>query len=381
MDFINTIKIWWSSLEMVTNSYLIQVGIGVLVGLTALLFIFLILAPFVTAFSGKKEWLIDDPNKEHKLALFANPEPGETNVKMRNGRVMGFIRGGETPEYGVFLYPWTWDQFYCYQFGLYLIGIPGLQTLYSYWLPRLISHEEIEAGVKHEVFEQKKDKSNHVRTRMFTFYFVVSGAEIETVPVRVEGSLQARITPGGEYKALFNTQEWNVLLTQAVNSVIPGILKSTVTLSDIIGSIPQNLWGTPASTLDVNKDVSNTIFEALLAYTVKIGTERYTLKQIASIEPMSVDVTNFIPEISDEELRQLRSPIIGRQQGRARDLEGQGVAAAQKASVEVIQEAGPTGLAVLEADAFVRASEAGKVDALLAGLVNKFMPTKPKGKE
>jgi len=381
-SIVEKITTWWSSLEMVTSSYLIQIGAGMLIGLTTFLFAFFILAPFFTAFSGKKQWLIDDPNKPHKLALFANPKPGETNVKMRSGRVMGCIRGGEKPQYGFFMNPWTWYQLYCYQlFGLYLIGIPGIQTLYNYELPRLITGTKIniETGKKRDVFDPWTDRSNHVRTKAFTFYFVVSGAEVETVPVRVEGSLQVRITPNQERKALFETDHWNVMLTQAVNSVTPHVVKSEMSLVDIIGSVTQGLWDAP--TRGTGKDVAKEIFQAILSYTVEVDGIPHTLKEIVSVEVLSTDITNFILEVSDDEERELRAGVIGRQKGRGRDLDGQGVAAAQKASINVIKEAGPTGLAVLDADAFVRASAEGKVDALLAGVVKKFMPPQTKGKD
>jgi len=231
------------------------------------------------------------------------------------------------------------------------------------------------------MFTPETDRSNHVRTKPFTFYFVVSGAEIETVPTTVEGSAQVRITPGAEGKALFETDQWNVLLTQTINSVIQGILKSAVTLSDIIGSVPRELWADADKGTDANRNVADAIFGALDKYTIKIGKDWYSLKDVASIEILSIDITNFILEISDEEQRELRSSITGRQKGRGRDLNGQGVANAQKASIDVIKEAGDTGLAVLTADSFVRASEAGSVDALMAGFVKKLMPVTTKGKD
>ena len=381
MDFINIITTWWSSLQTPTASNIGAFGIGILIGLIALLFVFLILAPILTALSDKKQWLIDDPNNPHKVALFANPIPGVTHVKMRNGRVIGYIRGGEKPQYGFILNPWSWYQWYCYQFGLYLIGIPLLQTLYNYELPRLITHPVIENGKKRDVFDPFTDRSNHVRTKMFTFRFVVSGAEVETVPVRVEGSVQARITPRGEYKALFETDQWNVLLTQAVNSVIPGLVKSGVSLNDIIGSVTKGLWDAPVGGTDTNKNVSEAIFRAILAYKVEIDGKPQTLKEIASIEVLSTDITNFILEISDEEEREIRAGVVGRQKGRGIDLAGQGNAAAQKASLDVIKDAGDAGLEVARNRAFVQAAEAGTVDAILAGLMKKLMPQPTNKKE
>lgn len=373
------------------NLIAFQALIGFLVAVFSIFLLFIMTAPAIPSVRDRLLYDVEKmQNREKQYALYVSIEPWQTMVRVRNGKFVSFIRGWENPGFQLWS-PWSWYKCYCWLFGLRVIGIPGLQGLLDYGIKRFRIHHKVadkknksSGNVQtHEIsYESVEDRSNHVRTRPFTFPVIVSGAEIEKVPTSILGSIQARVIPYKEYNTFFNSDSWDTLLFEAVGSVIPGVVRSQLVLADVIGDVAKDLWGEESSPgKDINDEVGKLILKALKSYKFKIDGvdaegKKYrtrTLAQLISIEIISVNITNFVLEVTEEEERQIRADILGRQEGRGRDLQGQGEGAAQKSIVDATKGA-ENGETVIAAQAFENAAtKGGKIDTLLLAGAKKLL--------
>ncbi len=346
--------------------------IEIIIGLIFAITIFVIISPLFANI------LKNNPQHPEKLALYTEVSPGQYKAKMRQGKFIKII-DDDGPEFK----PWSlWYLFdsYLWFFGLRAIGIPYFQSLYTYKLPRFKAHEEIQDGREVTVFESYTDRSDHVRTLPFTFPFIVSGAEIQTVPFTIKGSIQVRVMRDHDkaYAALFNTDSWGIFLNQALISVIRGTVQKTLTIDKVIGGVMKDIWSSEQDTDDSYKLVREIILEKLKEYEFDLDGKLQKMSEIVSLDVISIEITNFEPELSPEEAREIRAAIRGRQLGRGRDLEGQGEAGFQKKVLKVASKKGEHGHTSMLAEAMVRAAT-GKngslIDALAAAfLKNQMLP-------
>ncbi len=89
-----------------------------------------------------------------------------------------------------------------------------------------------------------------------------------------------------------------------------------------------------------------------------------------------VDIIDFEPELDGELREALLSAVIERQKARGREIAGAGEAAYQKKVLEVINSFPDMAKANVWAEAFVKASANGGVDALLSAFLAKLLPGK-----
>lgn len=330
-----------------------------------------------------KESFTNDPEYPHLLALFTKVESEHAKIKMRGGKVVGILRGDDgvptKPENASFLEYWWWRyEVYVHEnFGLYVIGIPPYQEIYTYSLPR---YRVVEVDGKKDFRVVEKDKpgytSDHLRNGWSTWYFQFSGAEVDTIPVTVKGSVQMRVRTGMEKKAVFGSDSWNVLLDQALNSVIRGVMRSQVKLAEIIGEASTELFTDTGAPSDVYEKVRELFQTGIAEYTVESKDDEgrtvfSDLGTLAGLEIGRVDVIDFEPDLGKDELNKLMAPLFSRQAGRARDLEGQAEAAYQRRVLAVLQEHPALARENVWAEAFVKATKNGTVDALLAAFLKQ----------
>lgn len=365
------------------NSYVEEILFGIVLGVFQFFWMVAILAPWIPNISKRLTFDIKNPNKAY---VYTHIEPWQTKARVRFGRFVSFIRGWENPKF-YWYSPWSWYKCYCWLFGLRVVtAIPRLQQLYVYKLKKRVKlHPRTvkENGRSIQVIEPEfieQDLTDHVRVKAFTFPFFVSGAEINRIPTTIVGSAQAYILPYDEYRAFFNSDAWDVLFTEAIESVIPSVVRGSTGLDDVIGKVQKNLWEESSSSSDkseVGDRVAKEIHKRLSAYTYDVWEQdgngnpvlvKKTLAQLVSVHTMSINITNFILDISPEEEIQLRSDIYGRQKGRGLDLEGQGQAAQQQHILTVAGQAGDVGMKSLEVEAFRQAAKDNNaVGALLTG--------------
>lgn len=346
----------------------LMVSLGIVLGIAALLLV----APLF------QETLSNDPQYPRKFALFTKAIPHRAKIKMRGSRPVGIIRGAEgVPKRKDTNILWWFYQRYVYSIiGLYVIGVPYFQTIASYDLPRYrIFEEDGEKTFRVVPDDDLGFRTDHVRNEITTWYFMFKGAEIETVAMTVKGSAQIRIRAGREKDAIFKTDAWNVLLDQALNSVIRGVVRAEVTLDQVIGNIAKDIWvKSSEADKDVYDKVQSTIFKKLQEYKIEEGEGAgQNLVDYIGLEIARIDIIDFVPEVTKEQLEKLMAPALNRQMARGRSLAGQGEAEYQAKVLGAAKDAGDLGKENIWAQAFTKAAEGGGVDALLAAILKKVV--------
>jgi len=384
--------------------------IGALLGTTILVGALPYLAPIFL-----QEPLKNDPDWERKPAVFVEVQKGRSKLIIRGGKssALTVIRGNDDkpyilpddPEWLKSYKQYVWDKA-----GLHVIN-PFLDRVYSYGLTRY----EVENGqgkdAGRKIFDPVVDRSDHVRTDPVTWYMNFAGVETETVAITVKASAQIRIVPGMEEQALFGTDAWHVLLDQATNRIARGVCRSSATIDKIIGRVGSDISKTKrSSSRDYNK-INQAILDGVRNYTIEKsvtnvdgkvvlnadGTEQKEVLKLIDfgIDVMSFDIIDFEPELTPEELKDLRSAAIAMQTARAAVLKAQGDAEAARlkgvADAEVRRLIGAADAeakqkiaealalnpemadAQLTADALVAMTKDGKLDAALAAVIKKLM--------
>lgn len=334
----------------------------------------LAIAPFL------KGMLLNNPDDPKKLALFTAPEPGRSSIIMRGKRIEHIIHGKESGETlnedeqfkNRFLR--AYDA-YVFGFGLRLIGIPGVHTVLSNDLPR---YRKVEEGGKLTYVAVKTTdpgrRTDHFRTQITPWFNEFTSVDIEGIPFCVKCATNFRIDKSKVADVAFGTESWNTLLDQSLNSTVRGVIRKRVSLDDAIGAVSQDVWqehqGNSTLSEVGTESVQGQIRQHLLDYTLKGGS---TLESLGIIIE-GFEILDFAPqELTEAELVKLRSPALERRVAQARELAGK---AERKYQEEVLAGlASQPNLAEVNvnAEAFVKASKSGQVDALLAGLLKKIL--------
>ncbi len=116
--------------------------------------------------------------------------------------------------------------------------------------------------------------------------------------------------------------------------------------------------------------LSLSVKAALDDYNFTYEGKVYYLKDLGIII-LKVDFTDFKDELSDDQRAQLLAGVFGREQGRGISLRGQGVAEGQQKQLAAVEGAGKLAPEVIKADALVRASGAGILNAAVAAFIQK----------
>ncbi len=353
--------------------------LGALIGII----LCLLLAPLY------KEQLKHDPNEDNAVRTLIEVEPGRHSVIMQGGRPRHIIEGGmigkksisgdeevtgDVPEASEsWFLSWYWWQWYMYKTTGYHAYFPFFTKPYTYELPRYALQDDAESGERKYVF--KRDRSNHVRVETTTWYFEYRGVEVQKVPFTVRGSVQFRIVPGCVKMALFGVDSWNILLDQALNGAIRNFLRGKVTLDDILGVTPAELWAKKETPdIDFNA-IAHGIRNQLDAYQIDIkGTDDSTPRNLLQlgINIQRVEIVDFSDELPKEERARFFAAVIGREEGRAIHLRGQGTAKAEAELLAAHKDGGEVSETIIKSRALVDAAKGSDIlAALAAGFARK----------
>ena len=337
--------------------------------------VFFVIAPIIDLLTGK---LTNSTINPRNGAFYTEVVPNRTKFVMRGGKVVSLIRGGgesvdadtdiklsDSPT----LLWWVYESYIHGILGKHPI-IPYVHYIWTYSLPRYdVFEEDGKTIFKAIPNTDPRYYSDHVRTQLTTWYFEFKGAEISTIPMTVKGSVQIRITEGKEGAALFRTDSWNTLLDQAQKSVVRGVVRAEVTLDQVIGKIAQDIWAEDDDTSAVYSEVQTKILTQLKRY--KVGSNK-TLRSEVGLEIVRVDIIDFEPELNDPEKVKLYAHTLKRQEARGRHATGQGEASYQQAVIDVAKNADKEAQATLVAQALLKASEGGQLDALASAFLEKL---------
>jgi len=355
-------------------SFVLYLGTAI-AGIIVAIVLFLLISPLL------KEQLLHDPNDPKKLGMFVQVGTGRAVAIDWGGNYADHIDGDDkgpkesTALFGLWMlykqYVWRQLQLHVY--------VPFFTEPKTYDLPR---YDVIEKDGKRVYEVVGKDnpryRSNHVRTAPFTWSFEFAGTDIQTVPYTIKGSAQVVIDKTKVKEVLYLTESWNVLLDQALNSVTRSVVRAKVTIDMVIGAVEKNLWTDDApsekNTDGVTSLVAELVYQGLMKYRFddQIGGE-FAGKKLADlgIKILKIDITDFEDELTEVERLDLRSSVLGRQKGRARDLQGQGIAKEQEHMAAVLQSLDPDlRESILKNRAFVDAvNKGGSAETLIAALV------------
>jgi regulator of protease activity HflC (stomatin/prohibitin superfamily) len=341
---------------------------GVLIGSVGLA------APFFL-----KEQLKNDPDKPEKLALFTEIEQGRSKLIMRGGRVDDILHGEmDSPSYSGIGF-WDWYKDLCWRVTGYHVVVPFFQKVYTYNLPRYRVRDEKGRKVFLPVSEgQEGYRSDHFRTQPTTWNFDFAGVDVERISFDVTGSVQYFIDKEKIRVAAFQADAWNILLDQALNSVIRGYVRGLL-VDDILGRTSKDIWD---DTRDTTKKASGAMQDDLLqqlkAYVLKLPGGDLTLADLG-IVVLKVDLNDFgFSEGSDPQtIKRLQEAVVKKQEARGRSLEGQGEAERISKVNKALAENPDLAALQLETDALVRASKEGSIlDALLTALTKNQLKGK-----
>ena len=309
-----------------------------------------------------------------KVSLFIQVDKGRASVIEMGGRPIRVIQGGEIPSFTLaFVGLWWTYQLIVYKtIGLYVF-IPFFTNPKIYPLPRYKAEE----GEGHKVYRAIKDTdpnywSDHVRTAITTWILHFKGVDVQKVSFTVDGSIQYHIDRDKVEESLYLTDAWNVLLDQVSNTLIRGILRKEMTLDELLGSLPQELWQSQEvpETDTLGEKLSQAVKKALDDYNFTYEGKVYYLRDLGIII-LKVDFTDFKDELTDDQRAQLLAGVFGREEGRGISLRGQGVAEGQQKQLAAVEGAGKLAPEVIKADALVRASGAGILNAAVAAFIQK----------
>ncbi len=327
-----------------------------------------------------KDVLLHNPDYPGRIGMYVKVGTSR-NVSIDFGNTFYYSIDGDDyerrPVPAHFL-PWYLYKQYIMLTTRYHVYLPFLTEPKSYDLtPRRRLASDDGGKVVYELIREgdKGFRSNHVRTAPTTWLFRYGGAEIEKLPFAIQGSLQISINKNKVRDALYLTESWNVLLNQALNSVIVAVVRTEINIDMVLGKISQNLWDEPPKKSNLYGFVAKLIYEALMDYhfSDKAGDEHAgkTLADLA-ITIYRVDITDIDDELSPQERTGLRASTLGREQGRARHLNDQGIALGQESMLEVLKDNTDLAKDLLKSRAYVDALEkANTLEALFASLIQK----------
>lgn len=339
----------------------VQIIIAAIVGILLAPLFLLLVSPLY------KEKLKHDPNN-NRVGLFIEVQQGRSAVIMKGGKPLYVVEGGKyAPERkeAKFLL-WYWYQSYIYYITGLHAYVPFFTAPHVYGVPRWTLNRHGVQGYKLIGEGDEGYWSNHVRTEPTTWHFVFTGVDIQKVSFTIKGSAVIRIAPGMEIDALFNIDSWSELLNQALESSIRNYMRANVSLDTILGSVSKELWAESEKSTHMD-NIAHEIKKLLREYKVSNRglkssetTEDGEVKRIFDrqssrtliefgIDIQRVDLRDFECE-SEAERAKFTAAATGREEGRRRSLEGQGIAEAEEkllgvhdgseASLEIIRQRG-----------------------------------------
>jgi hypothetical protein len=229
--------------------------------------------------------------------------------------------------------------------------------------------------------------TNHVRTALTTWYFEFKGLDIEGVPFMVTGSIQYSIDRLKVRDALYKTDAWNVLLDQSAISVIRSTVRHDATIDKVVGTVGVEIWKAKRkSRADLFNVLAQLVFMNLKEFTFDIKPSDEHPDGKMKLEDVGINIhkvmfNDFDPELTAEELLQLRAPALQQRVARGQMAIGRATADNQQRLVDVHKDGGDASDRILAAEALVRASsgEGGK-STLLDTLIASFIQSQQKSK-
>lgn len=334
-----------------------------------------------------KDYLIHDPDEPKKLAWFVEVGKGKSVVIVQGDQPVLVIDGDmrAPPRSPPLVWPlsvvqrlWWIYKDYVFQTTRLHAYIPFFTEPKSYDLPRY-RVKEANGRKVYEVVSPGPGtgyRSNHVRIEPSTWYFEYKGVDVQKIPFTVRGSAQVVINRRKVVESLFKTDAWNVLLDQVLNSSIRSTLRGELSVDDILGSVPNDIWEKPPEPDDVSKKVAELAMIKISEYKIKTSEGDIGLEDVG-LEVGKLDITDFEDELEPAQRAQFLRAVLAREEGRALDLVGQGAAAAQKRIKEVHGDGSGASDSIIRNDALVRAVGASKgnglADAILAAFLGKTM--------
>ena len=326
-----------------------------------------------------KDDLKHDPDNREKPGMFLEVQKGRSSVIMKGGTPVYVIEGGDNKPQREEAPFWLWwiYQRYIFRFTGLHAYIPFFFKPHTYEVPRYELNAEGAEGYKLLGPKDKKYWSNHVRTEPFIWHFKFENVEIQKMQFTVTGTVGVRIVgdPVKVIAALFDIESWAEVLNEAVKAIVRNYMRSNVTLDDILGVIPEDIWATVEKTSKLDKFAYD-IKEALRKYwftrrdaSVDEDGVRKTLLDFG-IDIQRVDINDFKAEFDPTKLH---DAALGRERGRARHLEGQGIASAEKALLAVHKDGGAASIEILRARGLVDVAKngGGLLDGLAAAFIKK----------
>jgi hypothetical protein len=345
--------------------------VGVLIGALLAPITILLISPLY-----KKE-LMHNPSTK-RIGLFIEVQQGRSAVIMKGGVPLYVIEGGtHAPDRDEAWLIWYWYQRYIYYMTGYHAYVPFFTHPHVYGVPRWTLNRHGIQGYKLIGEGDEGYWSNHLRTEPTTWHFVFKGVDIQKVQFTIKGSALVRIVPGMEIDALFDIDSWSELLNQALESYIRSYMRANVTLDEILGSIPNNLWEKPSVPEVKMDEIAKEIKDQLRSYKVskrakkrsastsdeeqKPQFDRESTRTLIEfgIDIQRIDLRDFECE-SEAERAKFTAAAIGREEGRRKSLEGQGVAEAEKKLLDV-HDGSEASLEIIKNRGFVDAVKASNV--------------------
>lgn len=356
----------------------------VIAGIIAAIVLFLAVSPLF------KEQLLHDPSKPDKTGMFVQVGTGHS-VAIDWGGNFAYAIDGDVDNYvdaskdklAGYIPGWMLYKWYVWKLLKLHVYVPFLNEPKTYDLfPRY--KPVTTPGVRdYELVPETSPsyRSNHVRTSPFTWIFKYTGIDIQTVPFMVTGSAQVVIDRNKVKEALYISESWNILLDQAIFSVTREMMTSELNIDMVLGSVSKNLWDEgKAATQGIKENLAVKIFKGIKQFELEkpleingVKVDKPKLSDLG-IEVLSFGINDFHDELTPDEKIKLRSTVLARQEGRARDLAGQGIAKEQEHMATVLKGLDPDlRESILKNRAFVDAvNKGGSVETLIAALVGNL---------
>lgn len=329
-----------------------------------------------------KDSLKQNPAERQKPGMFVEVQQGRSTVITKGGVPYYVIEGGNSkPELkeSPFKLWWLYQMYVFKLTGLHAY-IPFFTQPHTYEVPRYELDQNGTEGYT-LIGPDKPEKywSNHVRTEPFIWHFIYKGVDIQKLPFTIKGFVGLRIIPGTEtvIAAMFDIESWAELLNEALKATVRNFLRNNVTLDDVLGFLPKDIWETPPERKAGEKAKSD-----MFAHEIKLALRDFWFTERApdgtpgkerrlldfGIDVQRIEISDFDPEFEKAELF---AAALGRERGRARQLEGQGIANAEKALLEVHKDGSPASLEILRTRGLVDVAKNG--GGLLDGLAAAFL--------
>lgn len=229
--------------------------------------------------------------------------------------------------------------------------------------------------------------TNHVRTSITTWYFEYKGVDIQGIPFEITGSLQYSIDRRKVRQALYKTDAWNVLLDQSAITVIRSTVRSRASIDRVLGKVGKDIWADPRRTSrDLFDQLATEVLQNMQDFKYDVEVSRENPDGTIKLEDVGIDVhkvmfNDFEPDLSPEELLELRAPALKQRVARGIEAEGQAVARAQEFLRDVHKDGGTASELILANEALVRASEGGDIFSALLTIFAQNQQRKGGSKE